>query len=207
MVDDKERSVAGAWNRGMELAMDAGIEQFLISAVDVGAERGMIDALLGYGERHAEASVWSSCANGEMEGSGEEAVDRCDFSCFMMRRGTLERHGWFDREYKPAYFEDNDYVTRVVLGGQEPKQVTAARHRHEGSLTIKLDPEMAGHVRHWFGVNAARFRAKWGEQTDDYAVIREKCFKTPGNSGRALSWWAEQDHAGYLMGGGIHSVG
>jgi hypothetical protein len=204
VIHDKERSVAGAWNHGIDLAMQAGIEQFLITAVDVALLPDTIERLLTFGDTHLEVDIWSSAGNDVLRGCREEAVHRCDFSCFMLRKSTVERHGWFDRHYKPAYFEDNDYVTRVVLGGGEPKQIVLARHRHDRSLTIKLDKEMAHHVHHWFGQNSARFRAKWKVSTNDYARIRVACFQTPYDSGKPLSWWPEQERTGYTPTGGIH---
>jgi hypothetical protein len=204
VVHDRERSVAGAWNRGIELAAEAGLDPYLITAVDVAAGTGMIDALLHFGERRPDVPVWSSTASAKLAGAAEESLCRCDFSCFMLRRSTIARHGWFDREYRPAYFEDNDYGTRVVLSGLEPRQVLAARHLHEGSATIKVDPEMAAHVRHWFGHNQERFRAKWGTLSDDYPTIRRKCHGTPFGRGRALTWWPEQDREGYSASAGIY---
>ena len=68
-------------------------------------------------------------------------TDGCDFACFLLRRRTIERHGWFDAGYRPAYAEDNDYYTRVVLGGEDCRVVHAARFFHHGSMTIRSDTE------------------------------------------------------------------
>ncbi len=204
VIHDKERSVAGAWNHGIRLAVLGGADHFLITAVDVAFRTNTASVLSAFGERYPEIDLWSSTANNELENLFEESVDRCDFSCFMLRFNTIEKYGWFDREYKPAYFEDNDYVTRVVLGGGHPKQVRLARHVHTGSLTVRNDPEMAHHVNHWFGINSARFHTKWGVKTDDYKTIASVCNRTPNNSGRPLSWWQEQDRLGYEPDGGIH---
>ena len=204
---DKERSVAGAWNKGIQLARSAGSSLYLISAVDVSLTHSTVDILLDYGERHPECDLWSSTPTNLHPTAGREAIDACDFSCVMLRDRTIARHGWFDKEYKPAYFEDNDYVTRVVLGGGAPKQVLTARHEHEGSLTIKLDAEMAHHVNHWFGGNRERFLRKWGALVDDYSRIPQYCHSSPFVSGRELAWWPEQEYPGYSPAGGVHELG
>lgn len=204
VLHDKERSVAGAWNRGIELAMEAGIGSFLITAVDVAVTSKTVDELLRFGQAHAEVSAWSSTANQELCDCSDESAEGCDFSCFMLRTSTIQRHGWFDKEYKPAYFEDNDYAVRLVLGKQPPQKVIAARHQHEGSLTIKLDPEMAHHVRSWFEKNRARYNAKWKVLTDEYSQISRLCNTSPYNSEKPLSWWPEQERTGYSPSGGIH---
>lgn len=204
VICDAERSVAGAWNRGIQLAMADGLESFLITAVDVAFSQNTLCELIRFGEMHPDVSVWSSSTEACDNSINTECVDGCDFSCVMLRQSTVDMFGWFDKEYKPAYFEDNDYVTRVVVGGGSAKKVVRARHIHEGSLTIKADHEMAHHVAHWYGTNEARFMAKWGHKTDDSEEIRSMCYKSPYNSGKPLSWWPEQDRAGYSVSGGMH---
>jgi GT2 family glycosyltransferase len=167
-------------------------------------EPDTIGCLLDFGNRHPEVAVWSATANDELRSCAAESVAGCDFSCFMLRRKTIEQHGWFDREYKPAYFEDNDYVTRVILGGGQVAKVVRARHQHDRSITIREDREMAHHVNHWFGHNRGRFLAKWRNLTDDYCQIPKACHASPFNTGRALHWWPEQDRNGYNVAGGIH---
>lgn len=203
VVHEIERSVAGAWNRGVELALDAGADHILISAVDVELQARTIDTVLEFGATHPEVHLWSSTAHADRRGPPGAAIDRCDFSCAMLRRSAIERHGWFDREYEPAYFEDNDYITRVALGGGKPKQVLDARHRHDWGLTGRLDAEVARRVNGRFARNRARFLAKWKTLTDDYPRIPDVCFRTPYGMDRPLSWWPEQDRAAYSLSGGI----
>ena len=80
----------------------------------------------------------------------------------MIRPETLRRHGFFDPNYRPACFEDNDYYGRVVLGGGECTIVHSAQFFHHGSMTIREDAEMAHHVGYWFEKNRAYFSRKWG---------------------------------------------
>jgi hypothetical protein len=204
VIHDTRRSVAGAWNRGIEIAIDAGIGQFHISAVDVRLHADATEKLLRFGERHPETDIWSSTNQSDMLGSCVESVEMCDFSSFMLRKRTIDRHGWFDREYKPAYFEDNDYVTRVVLGGSIPRKLTSARHMHLGSATIKTDGEAAQEVGALFGANRQRFYAKWKELTDWYDQIPARCFSSPFNSGKPPCWWPEQERPGYSVSAGLH---
>jgi hypothetical protein len=205
VIADMERSVAGAWNKGIEIALARGHETFLVTAVDVAFRNDTVSRLEEFGRAQEEALLWSSRANDSPMPESIKSIDACDFSCFMLRKRTVEKVGWFDKEFKPAYFEDNDYVTRVVLHGVRPQCVIAARHIHQGSLTVKLDPEMAHHVKYWFESNRLRFLMKWRAQTDVYADIPRECFSTPFNSGNSLSWWPEQDRESYSPSGGIHA--
>lgn len=202
VVHDKERSVAGAWNRGIELATADGLSTFLITSVDVRVRDQAIDRLLAFEEARPDVALWSGSADrGPVP--KDELDDACDFSCFMLRSRTIETHGWFDREFTPAYYEDNDYVTRVVLGGGTPKKLLHAKHDHAVSLTIRADLDAARHVRLRFPHNKERFLQKWGAKTDSYSELCERCYSSPFQSGRILSWWPEQDREGYSPSGGI----
>jgi GT2 family glycosyltransferase len=206
ILHDKERSVAGAWNRGIELAHAAGLNLYLITATDVAFLPGMLDHLLEFGEKFKDCDLWSSSPMGETFHESvpisENLADTCDFSCFMLRYKTIERHGWFDKEFSPAYFEDNDFLTRLVLSGSTPKMVLRAHHEHATSLTVKLDQERLLTIRQTFCINELRFKRKWGYKATDYSIIRAKCFSTPFNTGRPLHWWPEQDNYGYRASGG-----
>ncbi len=181
-----ERSVAGAWNWGCRAGFEAGSEFILLTANDVLLEPECIDRLLAFGQdpAHREVDLWSGIDTREhpLTDPGEVS-EGCNFACAMLRRATVERHGWFDEHFRPAYFEDNDFAVRVVLGGGSCRVVHGARFYHHGSMTIRLDAEAAHHVRHWFGNNRQRFAAKWGvaEPPRDAAEALARCYRHPWN--------------------------
>lgn len=178
---DGARSVAASWNQGLRMAARDGCDRFLIMANDCYWEDGAIDLLLAYGEspESVGVSIWSGSA---VLRSNPEPVEGCDFTGFMIRSSTLDRVGWFDERFRPAYFEDNDYATRVVLSGGTCRALPTARFEHAGSLTIRSDAEAAHHVRHWFEINKARYVAKWGRlPPTSEAECRETCYSTPWN--------------------------
>jgi len=157
-----ERSVAGAWNKGCELALADGADYVVIVANDTRLREDCLDKLIEFGERGV-ADLWSAISfNNRNQIDPNETADGADFSCFMIRPGTLQRHGFFDPNYRPAYFEDNDYYGRVVLGGGECRVVHGAQFFHHGSMTVREDAEMAHHVSYWFGKNRTYFSKKWG---------------------------------------------
>jgi len=120
VVCDKERSVAGAWNRGIEIGLEMGHETFLITAVDVALRHGTVSRLCEFGQAHPETLLWSSRANDSPVDESIEAIDACDFSCFMLRKATIEKIGWFDKEFKPAYFEKSQHPGRRMGGHGDP---------------------------------------------------------------------------------------
>jgi hypothetical protein len=191
-----DRSVAGSWNEGARQALADGCTFLLILANDVFLEPEAIDRLLAFGQDAARArvAVWSGVHVAPEQPTDPAAVtDGCDFSCCMLRPATLERHGWFDENFRPAYFEDNDYYARVVLGGDECAAVHAARFFHHGSQTIRNDPEMAHHVAWWWQANQSYFQHKWGvaAPANTLAEVLASYFPHPWNDpSKPLSWWA-----------------
>jgi hypothetical protein len=193
-----EHSVAGAWNEGSAAALRDGADLVCITANDVVVEPDCLDRLVAFGQDPANVgvAVWSGIDTRDRPHiDPTQVTDGCDFACFAIRRRTVERHGWFDSGYRPAYAEDNDYYTRVNLGGEQCRVVHQARFFHHGSMTIKLDPEAAHHVRHWFDINIARYRAKWGAASmprNREEVLRD-CFPHPYNDpSKSLWWWPDQ---------------
>jgi len=206
VLDDKERSVAGAWNAGISFAKEIGCELFLVIATDVGFHPKTIENMIGFLDRNPNVDLCSAVDyNVAFRIDETRPIIACDFSCFMFRGSMIDEFGWFDKEYKPAYFEDNDYITRVVLGGGQFQIVPDAVHYHIGSATKKWDAEAAHHINYWFEHNRNRYISKWGHNTtDDYNLIRKQYNKSPCNSGKPLNWWPEQDRNGYSVCGGVH---
>lgn len=187
-----ERSVAGAWNHGCACALADGADYIAIVANDTRLQDDCLDVLAEHGAT-GRADLWSGRSNnngGKL--SGTEIVDGADFTCFMIRPGTLERHGPFDPHFRPAYFEDNDYYGRVVLGGGECQVVAGAQFLHHGSMTVRHDAEMAHHVQYWFEKNRDYFRRKWGvaQPENSREGVLQRYYRHPFNDPtRPLSWF------------------
>lgn len=187
-----ERSVAGAWNAGCRHALDAGVDFIAIVANDTRLDGDCLDLLADYGAR-GEADLWSGISyNNRGAIDPAQCTDGADFSCFMIPPKTLERHGFFDPNFRPAYFEDNDYYARVVLGGGECRVIHSAQFFHHGSMTVRADAEMAHHVNYWFEKNRTYFRTKWGvsapENSKDGVVRRY--YRHPFNDPtKPLTWF------------------
>ncbi len=158
---DQERSVAGAWNRGFQLASTSLEYAFYhVLACDIALHPDCIDDMIKFGQENTDVDLWSS--TDIKSGKAQHVIgDGCDFSSFMFRAEAIKKFGWFDRQYKPAYFEDNDYAERVTRLGGKLKTINYATHYHYGSLTINADAEAKHHVDHWFEINKKRFASKF----------------------------------------------
>ncbi len=188
------RSVAGSWNDGAQRAFRDGADYAAVVANDALLREGCLDRLVAFGQTGA-AQLWSGISTTNRERiDASQLTDGADFTCFMFGPETIQHCGWFDTNFKPAYFEDNDYYARVVLGGGACCVVHSAQFYHHGSMTIRQDPEAAHHVGHWFGLNRAYFTRKWGVTTPagSSAEVLARYYRHPFNDpGRPLSWFPE----------------
>ena len=188
------RSVAGSWNAGAGLAFAAGNKYVAAIANDALLREDCLDVLVEFGEQ-GRADLWSGISynnRGEIDASQE--TDGADFTCFMFTEATIRKYGWFDTNFKPAYFEDNDYYARVVLGDGRCRVVHGAQFFHYGSMTIRHDAVAAYHVRHWFDMNRRYFGRKWGVPQpagNSEGVLRSYYHHPFNDPSHPLSWFPE----------------
>lgn len=109
------------------------------------------------------------------------------FAAFAVNRATVERVGYFDENYHPAYCDDADYEYRCKLAGV-PLIDLSGQTLHDTSSTIK-DPRYGRQNERTFPENLRYFQAKWGGPQRG-----GETFTTPFDSGADLSEWAG-DHA------------
>jgi len=85
-----------------------------------------------------------------------------DFSCFAVKRKTIEKVGLFDEAIYPAYFEDNDFHYRLKLEKLHGYCVHASVYFHYGSRTAKIDPDFKAYLDARYVKNREYFVRKWG---------------------------------------------
>lgn len=104
-------------------------------------------------------------------------------SAFAVTADCVEKAGYFDENFYPAYFEDNDYVYRCGLTGVT---VTAlpANYAHERSATILSDGDYMRENARTFPLNQGHYSAKWG------GPPLQETYKTPFNAGGSPRDWS-----------------
>lgn len=156
--------VAASWNRIVMHGMGLGYEKIYVSSND----SKFLPGTLAYMEEHVPcdgAVLW-------LLGG---------FHAFRLHTSFISKVGWFDENFYPAYFEDNDFVRRCQLAGARYHHLPRCRAGAEttieapmeygvvdvdpagGSRTIGSDPIYAKHNGSTFGAwNATHYRMKWG---------------------------------------------
>lgn len=169
---NKNIGVSCGWNEGIRRAIKREIDVLLISNDDVvlmpGAIDNIIDSLPDYDLVSAAQIKDRRPTTGLIEGPA-------DFSFFAIRpMEFVKKFGWFDQNFSPAYFEDNDMHYRILLAGGKTAMRFDAQMKHKGSVT--QNSKKGGVVSSkMFEDNRAYYIRKWG------AIPGDEEFKHPFN--------------------------
>lgn len=178
------RGVSAAWNLGMKRALDSGYRYCLVSNDDVkfypGAIQSTMDLLISSG-----AALVSPNQIRRPQDPGEGYREGADFFCFAVDIPQLTAvAGWFDENFFPAYFEDNDMHMRMLNSGLKSYINQEANVLHEHSMTQKFDPKNPNTTAIAFEANKAYYVRKWG------GMPSEEQYATPfGRSDLTVKDW------------------
>lgn len=160
---EENTGVAAAWNEGMKLAFKAGHMHVLVMNNDVILAEDTVPALL----RWQKESGGVVSAHSVVTVHALQYVDRhhtftepCDYSCFLITKAIVDKVGWFDTGYWPAYFEDYDYDCRLEVAGIPRGHAGDAVVCHFPSRTIN-EGGIKNHEE-YFKKNYKRWVGQWG---------------------------------------------
>lgn len=149
ITDPDTDSLGEKWNLGATKAKELGCEAVLICNNDILFHPTTIDSLikrLTQARQDGENVILVSANNQRGHIKPEEIYDlelstdlseaeHPDFSCFLLDLKAWEHVGKFSHDYKPCYFEDNDFHTMLKIHGFVAIATTAAPYYHYGSIT------------------------------------------------------------------------
>lgn len=122
--------------------------------------------------------------------AGVEVVMLGGFTAFGVSRSAIAKAGWFDENFIPAYFEDNDFDRRCRLMGVSMEALPAGM-RHRVSSTLKDDKKaQLGNLK-TFPMNKAYYKQKWG------GMPYRETYETPfDEGGDPRDWRLDLDRLG-----------
>lgn len=178
----ENRGVAAAWNMGMDIAWNDGYRYAIIANDDSYFEPGTITKVFNT-LKNNQACLVSPNPNGSIAPQGP--IEGADFFNFMIDIPQLiEKCGYFDENFKPAYFEDNDMHYRIGLAGAKAYIETDANAGHHGSATQNADPSNPVCPSWQFEQNRNYYREKWGGEPG-----REVCTTPYGSPNHTIRDW------------------
>lgn len=169
------RGVSGAWNEGMQRVLDMGGRWAIVSNDDLKYTPGAIKELyLTLIETKAGTVSPNQVRLPQRQHSFEQEGLRegADFFCFAIDiEQVVEQAGWFDQQFFPAYFEDNDMHRRMNLAGVKSYIRTDIDVIHEGSMTQKFDKHNPNVSSERFEAHKGYFRKKWGGEPTEATYL------------------------------------
>ena len=189
--------LAGCWNLGLNRARADGCDLFLVINNDIVLAKNTIDNLV---KRFEESDIIMATGVNDQTITPEEMINlekeyienetinsHPDFSCFMINKACLDKVGFFDENFRVAYFEDNSYHADIALAGLGEKAISivSATYYHIGSQTSKNNPHLASIIEKAFNHNKKYFINKYGcEPKGDIENMISSYYKHPFNDER-----------------------
>jgi len=99
---------------------------------------------------------WRRHARRHWEASVPLATEALSGALLAVRRSAWEAVGPFDEDYR-LYFEETDWLRRLVRSGRSAVHVPAARAVHLYDRSASTEPRSAG----WFAASRRRFERRW----------------------------------------------
>jgi GT2 family glycosyltransferase len=104
------------------------------------------------------------------------------FAVFGLTADVVNRVGFFDENFAPAYYEDNDFDYRCRRA-DVPMASLPSGWRHQVSSTILSSPSYRAQNALTFGPNGDYYREKWG------GMPQSETFTTPFDRGGDPRHW------------------
>lgn len=185
-VQDQYRQqvpLARAWNQGVITAFKEGCNYALVCNDDIMFAPECIDNMVAEYERLSGQGIVMVTPNnilGELgdpyaildyklpEGHEVSFSDHPNFSCFLISPTFFEVVGYFDENFAPAWFEDNDSHRRAILAGVREITTTTAPSVHIGGVSTHMIVDNPGS-----GVSQTYYIEKWGGLPYSHPVAEE----------------------------------
>lgn len=167
------RPLSRAWNESAMQAFNDGCDYALVCNDDILFSSETIDAMVKvHQELNSEGVVMVTPNNIKLElsnpydiahyklpeGTPPSHSDHPNFSCFLIARDYFEKVGFFDENFIPAWYEDNDSHRRAKLLGYREICTNLAPMVHFGGVATSMmeNPNSANsqayYVKKWGGI-------------------------------------------------------
>lgn len=160
----QNRGLAKTWNEGMKIAFDEGADVVVIANADIRFGPGSLKALVETADAYRKDRPVTFCSGHHgKHGKGHSF----GHSLFAVTENFIKRVGYFDQNFKKAYYEDSDMDRRRDRAGVLSADAGILDVYHEGSESIFLaDPEEEAAIRAQQDANSKYYYMKWGNNEE-----------------------------------------
>ena len=156
------RGVSVSWNDGIAASINDGSDITLVCNDDIEFLDGGFQKFVTFLASQEDFGLGFAFG---IEGKNSHLAGQVfsqDFACFGISKRIVERIGFFDENFYPAYFEDNDYRYRGELAGIPVTVDERVILKHERSATTRNSLALtARHHKKWQSCERY-FLQKWG---------------------------------------------
>lgn len=138
-------------NKGFRRAINEGCDYISYSSDDSIVGKDCFQTLLSHVQ---DNNLWYC---------GGAAPNTAGWDTFVVNPEVFEKVGFWDEDFYPAYFEDNDWYRRIALVDSTKWDLCPVNMQHLGSQTIANWDEATQQKHHrYFNMNGQRYERKWG---------------------------------------------
>lgn len=165
LIENSENCLAKAWNIGLKKAFESEDYAFVSGLDLICPQEDQLDDMINILKKNPNFGMVA--ATPLNAGFGEQPMQHGDgsFSFYCISKKCFEDVGDFDEQYKPAYFEDNDYLERLWLKGYQPKRLPIYYY-HIGQGTVKHGSEIQKQYPGFMQKNLEIFKNTYGKVPD-----------------------------------------
>lgn len=185
-------NVSAAWNLGINLLFERGVDLILVPNNDIVMHPDCIDNLVKFWQETKDSFIiWTAAQHASLRTinsvePGNSYDNHPGFSFFAVSKDGINKliekeketrepyPGMFDPGYKGAYFEDQDYHHRILRAGFDGGITASALYYHFGSRTIKVDAELNNLNGITYENNRRYFEKKWGYDPHGRGISNEE---------------------------------
>lgn len=152
----KERSLSSAWNLGISQALDAECDFIVVANDDAYlVDDESLEVIIRYME---DNNLWVCRTYPNVDSAWQKG-----YHFFIIRPEAIDEIGYFDEDFWPAYFEDDDWHYRSIMIDPSKTDVIMVNIPHEelrtlASMTFDERLKFRDHLE----ANEARYANKWG---------------------------------------------
>jgi GT2 family glycosyltransferase len=176
--------VSRAWNEGIKLGLSKGYTEFLVLSDDIILLDDIDNLVQEFHRLQKEEDYLILSGRRIIDGmmnintqEGATKLTGCDFACFAFSKKLIDKIGYFDEKFYPAYFEDNDMDYRIKLAKYHSGSSPLLRFVTRGSVTLEIlgDTDKGKQIKEGFVRNKEYYLKKWG------GIPSQETFITPFN--------------------------
>ena len=167
-IENDENCLAKAWNIGLRHLFDNGHKEVFVSGLDsLCPDSSELDRVLGH-DGLGVGIIGFRAEGMPIIGGDYQPIQHGDgsFSFFLISKDCFNFVGRFDQRYKPAYFEDNDYLERLWDSGYKPLRNNGGSYFHIFQGTMKHGTDSKRNYPDYMQKNLELFVEDYGKVPD-----------------------------------------